>query len=335
MKQIIHSVRMHSLKRMILWFGFGLVVLAILLVNNINFKSITSYCQVYNESDLNRCWKENPYVEVHTQKVYDGEYDYLDQKKEVAHFIDVDINGYSMISLIEFDLAQRLLEDESQNIVIKGKLEKFENGLLGQVYNKIRENYIKKFQEEVPKEEIMNNFTLVQLNQYQGSKISMYIEGMIGVILIALFGWLGIKEIKFVRAPEQYFLNKNIQLKDKNDVEKIVEELKNFRFHEKNIYITEHYLILKNSKIQVMEKKNVAWIFEKIVKQYGVTVGKIWQVYSLDQKKPFLLYLPGKKHKQLGEILIQEFPNATFGYQDSLKRKWNLEPVSFIKKKEE
>lgn len=337
MENLKKMVKMHSIKIIFIWIFFIVIAVTLMIIGDITPKSLVSYCKVYNEDDLSRCFKENPYVEVHTQKVYDTNYDYVHNKKVTARFVDVDIDGYAMITLMTPSTAQKLIVSESEDIVIKGKLEKFDRGAKLKGYNAIKEFYVSSLSDTMTREEVMNNFTLVQLNEYNGSKTSIYIWAVLGVGITILFFVLIIKQIKFIVHPEQYHLNKNITLSDEKAVEKIMKELESneYSYHDKNIYITKHYLISKIGGMLVAEKKNVAWIYEKIIKQNGITTGKSWIVFSLDQKNPFNFGNFGKKHKELGEILEKEFPNATFGYSDELNKKWHKNPEEFIKKEED
>lgn len=336
MNELRKKVKLHSIKIMIVWFGLAVAVMVFMFISSINFKSLTSYCQVYNESDLNRCWKENPYVEIHTTKVYDAEYDYLHNQKKVARFVDIDINGNSMIGLMEPTHATKLFNDQSEKVVVKGKLEKFEKGAKFKGYNAIKESYVKLFKEEASREEVMNSFTLLQLNQYQGSKSSIYFFALLGIGAIILFIVIACKQMKLVIHPEKYALNKYTTLEDEAKVGKILQELElgNYDFQYKDIYLTKNYLITKGGGMKVAERNNIAWIYEKIMKQNGITTGKSWLIYSLDQKTPFQISVFGKKHNEIGEMLQKQFPRATFGYSNEYSKIWNKDPNSLIQKED-
>ncbi len=337
MENLKKMIKMHSIKVIFVWIFFIVITIALMIIGDITPQSLVSYCKVYNEEDLGRCFKENPYVEIHTKKAYDANYDYIHNKKVVARFVDVDLNGYFMISLITPSKAQQLFATDSEDIVMKGKLEKFDTGAKLKGYNVIKEAYVNSMKEEATREEVMSNFTLVQFNEYGGSKTGIYMWAILGTGVIILFVILIAKQIKFVIHPEKYHLNKNITLGDEKSVEKIMNELESneYSYHDKNIYITKHYLISKTGGMTVAEKKNVAWIYEKIIKQNGITTGKSWIVFSFDQKNPFNFGNFGKKHNELGKILKKEFPNATFGFSNELSKKWHKHPELFIKKEEE
>lgn len=333
MEKLKKQIRFHSVKKMILWLLLAGIIITVMYVNSIHIKSLTSYCRIEKESDVNRCFHENPYVEVHTSKVYDAEYDYLYNKKKVARFVDVDINGYSMITLMTPEKATKLFEDESGNIVIRGKLEKFDHDAKLKGYRAIQERYVTLFKEEATREEVLNNFTLVQFNEYRGSKTTLYIFTTLGLGATLFFLFLAFKELKYVVHPEEYHLNQNISLKEETKVEKIIKELENgqYDFQKKNIYLTKNYLIDKFGGMQVAERKNVAWIYEKITKQNGITSGKSWLVYSTDCKTPFHFAGFGKNHQELGEVLKEQFPHATFGYSNELAKQWNKNKEQFLK----
>lgn len=330
------KIRLHSIKMILIWFSLAIFTVIVMLLGSINMKSLTSYCKVSNETDLNKCWKENPYVEIHTKAVVDAGYDYLYNKKKVARFSLIEVNGYAMVSLIEPQKLKQLESDTSQNIIIRGKLEKFESDAKLKGYNAIKDIMIQNYQGELTREEILNLFTLVQLNQYNGSKMSLYFFAVLGSLLICFFLFLGIKQIILMKNPNQYHFSNQITFADTKEVEKIANELKSkdYEFQYKNIYLTKHYLIVGTSVPQLAKRENVAWIYEKVIKQRGITTNRSWVVYSLDRKNPLVLSSPSKKHQELGEQLRISFPNATFGYSTELSKKWSQNPDSFIEKKE-
>lgn len=330
MQKLKKSIRNHGIKIMCCWLFIPFMIAICMLLGSITPKSLTSYCKVYNENDLNRCWKENPYVEIHTKQVVDAGYDYLYNNKKVARFSLVELNGYVMMSLIEPEKLKQLQNDTSKNIVIKGKLEKFENDAKLKGYNAIKESLIKAYQKELTREEVLNLFTLVQFNQYSGSKMTMYIFGLIGMIAILFCLFLALKQIPIIKNPNQYHLSNDITLENEKEIETIMKELETPEKHYKNIDITKHYLVTKTGGIKVAKRENIAWIYEKIVKQNGIST-RSWIVYSLDQKKPMSLSVSLKKHKELGEQLQTYYPNATFGYQNEFIKKWKQNPKSFLK----
>ncbi len=334
MEKLKKKIKMHSLKVVILWLFLVGIIVVLLLVSSINFKSLTSYCEVYNETDLNKCYKENPYVEIHGTEIFDGEYDYIHNNKRVARFASINLNDYFLASLIETDKAKEMMNEETENIVIRGKLEKFNTGAKLNGYNAMKELYVRYLSESATREEVLNNFTLVQLNQYGGSKINIYVIAAVAFGFIVLFIVLALKQCKYIFHPEKYELNKNIKIEDEKEVEKILKELEseNYDFHQNDIYITKNYLISKTGRIAVAQRSNVVWIYEHIIKQKGITTGKSWLVYSLDRKTPFNFSGFGKKHKEIGEKLQELFPNATFGYSDELANLWNKNPEKLMKK---
>lgn len=335
MLELKKRIRLHSIKMSLIWFFLAIFTMILMLLGSINIKSLTSYCEVSSESDLNKCWKENPYVEIHTKAVVDAGYDYLYNKKKVARFSLVEVNGYAMVSLIEPQKLEQLKDDTSENIVIRGKLEKFEKDAKLKGYNAIKDIMVKNYQGELTREEILNLFTLVQLNQYNGSKMSLYFFALLGSFFICLFIFFGIKEIMLMKNPSKYHFSDQIMLADTKEVERIANELesKNYDFQYKNIYLTKHYLIVGTPVPKLARRENVAWIYEKVVKQKGITTNRNWVVHSLDRKNPLVLSSPFKKHQELGEQLRISFPNATFGYSTELSKKWIKEPNSFIEKK--
>ena len=57
MEELKKKIKIHSLKVVILWLFLVGIIVVLLLVSSINCKSLTSYCEVYNETDLNKCYK--------------------------------------------------------------------------------------------------------------------------------------------------------------------------------------------------------------------------------------------------------------------------------------
>lgn len=337
MKKIKKAVKMNSLKQFLIFVFLIIAMIFFLIMAGVTPKTLTSYCQVKNIEDLNRCSTENPYVQVYTSQVYDTYYDYLKNNRAVARFIDIDMKTHWLIALTTSEYAKELISDTSKNIVIKGKLEEFESGAKQKGYQEIKNAYINEFKESMSKEEVLNHFTMFQLNQYAGEKTNLYLLTVFGFLMILWFLIMAFKQVKYVLHPERYQINRFVSLEQEKEIKKIMQELEsgNYDYHEKNIYLTKHYLIVKAAKMKVAERKNIVWIYERIMKQHGITTVKSWFVYSLDQKVPFSFSKLGKKHQQLRDILKQEFPHATFGYSNELNQKWKKNPESFLEEVEQ
>ncbi len=322
----------------LLFWGFLLVIAISGLFTGSNsvIKNLTSDCVIYTVEDLEKCYNENQYVEVHTMQVLDGGYEHIEDNNGTGKFVIINLDGHGMISLLKESLADSLLTNEIEQVVIKGKIEKFSQSNKT-VSDNIEKQYKEAFKDVHTEEELATLFTAIQFNQYDADKGTLIFLLVFYIAAIIWFLSRIIRKIPGVIKPEQYHFNNSVSIREKPDFNKVLEEFdsKKYYFQYKNIYITEHYLIKKRGKrLHVTSKDCIAWIYEKKVTVNFITYSHYIVVHTFDRKRALRITVNEKNKTFIMEALRKECPNATFGYNYSLASLWRKNPERFIKNNE-
>lgn len=143
---------------------------------------------VNNIVDFNEC-TQGDFVKVKVTKAYETQHNLQnEQGKDVAKYIDVELNGYALIAIVENSIAQEVLKDEEKEIYITGKLQNLENTDMSEGLTKIKENYLEDLGKDMSEEEILNIFTKLQLVNYGEEKpnILIVVALMIAIIIVLI-----------------------------------------------------------------------------------------------------------------------------------------------------
>lgn len=109
--------------------------------------------------------------------------------KKVARYLDIELNGYALIAVIENTEAQKIIDNEKEPIYVQGKLEKIENTSMAEGLEKIKQNYLEDMGMEMTEEEILAIFTPLQLVNYGETRPNTFlvlflIIGLITMVII-------------------------------------------------------------------------------------------------------------------------------------------------------
>lgn len=129
--------------------------------------------------------------------------------QEVARYLDIELNGYALIAVVESTKAQKIINHTEETIYLQGKLEKIENTSMAEGLEKIKQNYLEDMGMEMTEEEILAIFTPLQLVNYGETKPNIFLVAflMIGIIIIGIACILLIK----------IFINSQKQTKQKKE----------------------------------------------------------------------------------------------------------------------
>lgn len=153
---------MGNIRKKIIIFGLIIIagVIAIVLC-----ASIKETKEVNNIVELENC-KEGDYIRLKVSRAYGTDYWYEEDGKQVARFIDIEMNGKALIALVEKEEAERILQNENEEIYVEGLLQTFKDEKMVNAYESIKQNYLEDFSGELTEEEILNLFTPLQLLCY-------------------------------------------------------------------------------------------------------------------------------------------------------------------------
>lgn len=144
-------------------------------------------CIVTSTQELQNCVTKNKYLTIKTNKIYTTDYIYKTTNSTEALFIDIDIEGKSLIAVVEKKKAENLL-NQQKDIQITGKLELNNNSEMEKGKNNIINDYLNQVETEEQKELIKSNFLPGILNEYEmNQEIIIVITSVIILILLFLF----------------------------------------------------------------------------------------------------------------------------------------------------
>lgn len=142
-------------------------------------------CQVSSIKTLNYCIENNPYVAIKIDNVFDTNKSFFKNNKEVAYYLDLDIEGKSLLSLIEKNNAQSLLNNNQKEIT--GKLEILSSPVHQKMLAQIKKEYIAQFAENgYTTNQSLQSILTINLINYQDDYLYIKIYGFIIIILIFL-----------------------------------------------------------------------------------------------------------------------------------------------------
>lgn len=142
-------------------------------------------CQVSSIKTLNYCIENNPYVTIKIDNVFDTNKSFFKNNNEVAYYLDLDIDGKSLLSLIEKNNAQSLLNNNQKEIT--GKLEILSSPVHQKMLAQIKKEYIAQFTENgYTTNQSLQSILTINLNNYQDDYLYIKIYGFIIIILIFL-----------------------------------------------------------------------------------------------------------------------------------------------------
>lgn len=140
----------------------SLIILGIITSILLNVKNAK---EVHNIVELENC-VEGDFIRVKISRAYATDYWYEKDGIQVARFIDIEMNGKALIALVEKEEAEKLTQNETEEMYIEGILQTFKDEEMVAAYEGIKQNYLEDFSEQMTEEEILNLFTPLQLLCY-------------------------------------------------------------------------------------------------------------------------------------------------------------------------
>lgn len=233
---------------------FGIIIFSISNEDKTITGMFTKKCSISNTSDLYQCQKQNSYVKINLTKVYSTTYVYQKHDNTVAYYLDIDLDGKSLISLVDKETAEKVLDGKQK--YMEGKLIQFEDTHADALLQ------IKAYYNQ---QNIEAQYLPIQFSNYD---INGEAYAMIFILtLIFIFTIFGIKK------AVQLITFKN-QFSDK--IDEINQELNSTpRYQSKQMTITDHYILINQFfDFKVYKVDSVKWIYQKNTKKYGITVNK-------------------------------------------------------------
>ena len=232
-------------------------------------------CEVHNIDDLRKCYETNHHVRIYFDDMYYTNYGLYEDDVLHSYYIDLDIEGYSLIALIKKSEVEAL---DNGKKYVDGEFSLFENDPENsKILEQIKLDYVEIFSEDTGEEYDLEDIETIiipfQLDAYHNfEKGSYFVIFGIFIIAIVIFICFAIHGMKLMKSPEKYKLYAIIQNK-----EQLEYEFKNeVVFRKNNLYLTTNYIIVINfASVIINERKKLVWAYREVTKQYGIiTVNK-------------------------------------------------------------
>lgn len=132
-------------------------------------------CIIESVDDIEVCKNKSYYVKVRFDDAYDTSYVYLENNKEVANYIDIDMDGYSLIVLVDKETAQKIFNNEQ--FYVTGYITDFTtNKVHNNALNHIKDYYKDElFEGEYSSTEINEFFLNTEIMAFNTGKFYYYV----------------------------------------------------------------------------------------------------------------------------------------------------------------
>lgn len=310
----------HTLKKKNQWKGIISLILCILLItlfimqnkDQRFFDALKPRCIINSYEDIQKCKKENHYVTVNTDTVYTTNYVYEENGITTAYFVDVDIDGMSLITIVGKKEAETTLNGD-RPYHINGKLEKFQDQGMIDGYYGIIEDYLDSADEEISENDILNTVLPIQLNNYTGHRSSEFLAIFLYTILI---GGSAYFTFKYFYLSKNIRKSKNLKYLTDQEIEKANQEYQGSKFTLKNksVKVTDHFIFQTSAtNIQVIKIEDIIWIYERSIRQYGFEINRPLIVTSI-HKKEYVLPLDQLGKEKLLDTILDKNNDVLVGY---------------------
>lgn len=331
MEDIKQKLKQRGLKKSILYFVLIIIMLSPLLVMHKKvIATLKGTCVVDSLDGLNKCQKEGRYTTIKANNFYDVGYDYVVDGKVVGRFLDVDMHGHSLIALVDIQTTEKL-ENGTGLREISGNLVTFKDPIITDTIEKVKQEYIERYEGTLTEEQTLSMFVPYQLDQYDGKGFPFILIIILIGIIVILLGFKLFEGLTTFLKPETKIFYGKKRVKDKTLVEKVNFELKNgpYLYQSNDFWITNNYAISTKNDVFVFNPINtIVWMYERGVKKYGVIeTGKI---LVLKFKNNSTMTIKGnvRERNKIMEIVKVKNPDVVKGYDKMTHSKYNKDPES-------
>lgn len=225
-------------------------------------------CTVESVDDAYQCMDKNPWVRVRFDDAYETPYNYLVDGVEVAYYVDLDLEGYSLLSLIDKETATAILNKEV--FYVDGKLTNL-TGTHKEGIDKVIDYYKNDLFTEYDSVMIDEMILPFELDNYAEEISNSYIAiGILVSLALLSIYFLGTGIYQII-----YYQNTKIYRTWQQEIDKLNDELESSMKY-KNLYLLEHYIIEKAAiKTTIAKLDDIAWMYERVMKQHGIAVNKL------------------------------------------------------------
>ncbi len=321
MKSFKESLKMIALKKCLLYLG-----LAVLIGIALWSQDVSDYfkpeCVIDSVQDVARCQGENKYVEVNFDTIYQTNYAYTINEKETGLFVDIDLDGYSLIAVVPISYEEDLFSGDKTTV--HGTLEVFQDEAMIDGYQKIQQQYLEEFKDDATEEEILEMFLPYQLNAYNGKKsditlnILLFIIPFIVVCCFAIYHFY-----RFIKPDMKQIYGKKDSQREET-IKKMEDEYlhKEKEYQKNSLTLTEHYVIQKTTfLLKANQIDNIVWIYNRIIKQYGREVNR-FLIICFNDGTSMNIRAKQEEYDKIVEIIQTKNDHILYGYKPEYQKAW-------------
>lgn len=241
------------------------------------------------------------------------------------YYITADDKFYYIISLTESqykDLVEDLKKEEQVTIYGKTKLITSEiEKLATTFYNKAMQNEEDKITTDDEFYNIFGDIYLDTTNEDFSSTIA-YVIGALCLLMWTCF--LLVFIIYKIRLEKSF---KKIDDEELEKIEKEIDDKDSFHYERAHLILTKNYVISFLTGFRAIKYKDIIWVYEYRLRQYGITTQKSVMVMDKTGKVKPIITLDGitKKSKivfnEIIETIIGKNPNIIVGYNKENKKR--------------
>lgn len=264
-------------------------------------------CEVHNLQDLNHCYENNHYVRVYFDNAYSTNYGYYINNKLKAYYVDLDLEGYSLITIVKDDNAEELFQENSDIHYIEGVITDFtETQEHHGVIDTIKHDYLELFGSDWNEEQIDNFILPIQIDAYKNHKINNLCFLILLTLICGTLLRFIIKGMCMMLKPEHYKSYSKIE-----NTDSLEQEFENqIIYQSQSICLTPNYILhFSFGKVIIKEVKSLIWAYKRVTKQYGIIVNNCY-ILNFKDGDHFVMNIKDEK------VLEQFQTNILIGYTD-------------------
>ncbi len=334
MKEFKEIIKKKGIKKTLLYLILTIIMFTPLIIFH---KQVTGTfkgtCVATNYKELQKCQQEGRFTTIKTANIYDVGYNYVVDGVTVGKFLDVDLEGYVILTLADTTTADELLAQTGER-EISGNFTPFKNKVFKETKEKVEKDYIERFTNEaeiITEEQTRGMFFNYMLNQYDGEGFPfIFLIILVGVIILLLL-FKVYEGLKMIVNPNKFIIYGRKTLEKEENADKASFEYQNgpYLFKNKDIRITNNYIFDTRGYNFTYHKVNEAvWMYEKGIKRYGLVETGKSLVVKFKDKIGMSLPLNLAERKKVMEIFRVKNKNIVKGYNSEREAQYRKNPTA-------
>lgn len=334
MKEFREIIKKKGFKKTLLYLILTIIMFSpLILFRKQVVGTFKGTCVATNYKELQKCQEEGRFTTIKAMNIYDVGYNYVVDNVTVGKFLDVDLDGYVILTLADTTTADELLNQKGKR-EISGNFTPFKNKVFAETKEKVEKDYIERFTNEaeiITEEQARGMFFEYMLNQYDGEGFPViFLVIAVGIIILLLL-FKVFEGLKMIVNPNKFIIYGRKTLEREENADKASFEYQNgpYLFKNKNIRITNNYIFDTRGYNFTYHKVNEAvWMYEKGIKRYGLIETGKNVVIKFQDKIGMSLPLNLAERKKVMEIFRVKNKNIVKGYNKEREELYRKKPLS-------